>query len=314
MDSLSDATSRELRAAWFRYVDTIEPVRPQLHRYCLRLTENVWDAEDLVQDTLLKGFGAIARGDLHGDDSRVANPRAYLLRIASNLWIDRVRRKRPEAPPEPERRVGPTAVREAGEALFECSPQQRAAVVLKDVFDFRLEEIAVLLDTSANSIKNALHRGRSKLALDRDTTRRPSKERVDAFVTAFNARDVEALTSLLLDNTSIEVHGVGGGRGTGRKWAEASFAGEGRVASYEYDGEPIVVVFDREPDRRVVVGITRFEEEDGAIVRMRSYGYCPETIAHVAGELGLEPGAPRYHQGEDVLPGMIETTRLPWAD
>jgi len=67
-----------------------------------------------------------------------------------------------------------------------------------------------------------------------------------------HARDVEALTSLLLDNTSIEVHGVGGGRGTGRKWAEASFAGEGRVESYEYDG--------------------------------------------------------------GVLPGMIETTRLPWVE
>jgi len=274
----------------------------------------VWDAEDLVQDTLLKGFGAIGRGDLHGDESRVRNPRAYLVRIATNLWIDRMRRVRPpelEVPPPAQ--PGPTAVREAGEALFRhASPQQRAAVVLKDVFAFSLEEIAVVLNTTPGSIKNALHRGRSNLASARETTSPPSKELVDAFVAAFNRKDVAGLTSLLLENTSIEVHGVGGGRGQGRRWAESSFRAEGQVECFVYEGEPIVVVFSQDRDERVMVGITRIEGLDGAIIRLRSYGYCPETMQHVAESLGLPMRSAGYHQGADVLPGMIETTQLPW--
>ena len=46
----------DLRTAWHRYVDMLVPLRPDLHRYCRRLAGNVWDAEDLVQDTLLRTF------------------------------------------------------------------------------------------------------------------------------------------------------------------------------------------------------------------------------------------------------------------
>ena len=52
----------------------------------------MWDAEDLVQDTLERGFAKL--GAVHDP---IRHPRAYLLRIASNLWIDRVRRGRSEA-------------------------------------------------------------------------------------------------------------------------------------------------------------------------------------------------------------------------
>jgi RNA polymerase sigma-70 factor (ECF subfamily) len=315
MDPLDDESARALRTAWFRFVDTVEPVRADLHRYCLRLTGSVWDAEDLVQDTLLRGFGAIGRGDLHGDDSRVASPRAYLLRIASNLWIDRMRRRTPEAPPEPAPHVPPLAAREAGQALFErASPQQRAAVVLKDVFDFTLEEIAVLLDTTVGTIKSALHRGRANLARPRPSAHGPSKELVERFVAAFNAKDVAGITALLLENTSIEVHGVGGGRGDGREWAENSLRVESEVASYLYEGEHILAVFAEVDGRRLMVGLTRFEETDGRFVRMRSYGYCPDTLEHVAAELSLEPGPRRYHQAAHIVPRMIATTRLPWTE
>src|SRR5258706_13000997 len=94
LEPVTDETARQLRLAWFQFVDTAEPHRSDLHRYCLRLTGSVWSAEDLVQDTLLRGYAAVGRGDLHGESSRMRSLRAYLFRIASNLWIDQVRQSR----------------------------------------------------------------------------------------------------------------------------------------------------------------------------------------------------------------------------
>src|ERR1700688_3076415 len=93
-EPVSDEMARKLREAWFRYLDTIEPIRPALYRYCRRITRDVWETEDLVQETLLKGFGAIGRGDLSGGPGGpVTDSRAYIFRIATNLWIDQARRR-----------------------------------------------------------------------------------------------------------------------------------------------------------------------------------------------------------------------------
>ena len=119
----TDEMARQLRTAWFTYLDTIEPVRPALYRYCRRLTRDPWEAEDLLQETLLRGFGAIGRGDLHGDSSRVKDTRAYLFRVATNLWIDHLRRNEVrlgmpgvlEPPPTPEQAI---ATRDAASKLL----------------------------------------------------------------------------------------------------------------------------------------------------------------------------------------------------
>jgi len=86
----SDALGEELRAAWHRYVDLLVPLRPALYAYCRRLSGNVWDAEDLAQDTLLRAFGQWGV-----TSPSIRNPRAYLLRT----W------RRPAAL-EPRRRGG----------------------------------------------------------------------------------------------------------------------------------------------------------------------------------------------------------------
>src|SRR5208282_2728895 len=209
-----DEMARQLRAAWFRYLDTIEPIRPSLYQYCRRMIHDVWETEDLLQETLLKGFGAIGRGDLGG----AKNSRAYLFRIATNLWIDQLRRNQNRresdaATPstQPEQTL---SAREAGAVLLtHPAPQERAAVVLKDVFDFTLEEIAEMLSTTVGAIKSALHRGRAALeeikAGRHSPFRPPSRELLDRFVKAFNARDVNLVTELLLDNATVDVPGMG---------------------------------------------------------------------------------------------------------
>jgi RNA polymerase sigma-70 factor (ECF subfamily) len=321
-DPLSDKFARDMRRSWFAYLDVIEPLRPQLHRYCLKLTGQVWSAEDLVQDTLLRGYGGMGRGDLHGEGSPVRSARAYLFRIASNLWIDAARRASLEARAEiePSRPAAgadlAVAVRDAAAAVMAlASRQERAAVVLKDAFDFDLAEIAELLSTSVGGVKSALHRGRAKLAAGQGGGWRsgPSRELVDHFVAAFNAHDVPAVIALLLETVDIKVHGVGGGRGPKGEWVPSTLGDPLECAERrEFHGEPIVLHFKGKGQARRLTSITRFEEADGLVSRILDYCFCPDTLAAVATELGLPFARPAYHQNPDTLERMIATTVLPW--
>src|SRR5215510_1272265 len=119
--------SGTLRGSWQRFLDAYEPLRPELYRFCRYLTRSPWDAEDLVQDAFARAF--VTLGCL---SQEIPNPRAWLFRVASNLWIDRMRRMREEplavadvAPPGE-----PRATREAaGTLISQLSPQERAALV-----------------------------------------------------------------------------------------------------------------------------------------------------------------------------------------
>lgn len=76
-----------VRASWHRFADAYEPLRGELYRYCRHLTRSPWDAEDLAQDTMSRAFASLGRLG-----SAPPNPRAWLFRVASNLWLDQVRR------------------------------------------------------------------------------------------------------------------------------------------------------------------------------------------------------------------------------
>ena len=332
-EPVSDTTARLLREVWFKYLDAVQPIRPALYRYCRRLTNDIWDAEDLLQDTLLKGFGAIGRGDLTGDGEPVLNSRAYLFRIATNHWIDQVRRRQipgeadaAQPAPRPEQAV---SAREAVSVLLaNAAPQGRAAVILKDVFDFTLEEIAQMLSTTVGAVKSALHRGRASLQQSKDIKppvyRAPSKELLDRLVAAFTARDVKQVTDLLLENVTLEVPGVGGGRGKSLIWVRSSMdlptpnnphppQREFISEVVAFHGQWIVVTWRHPRSASILAGVNRFEEEDGRIARIWEYHYCPETIAAVAEELGAKPATHGYHQDSEILSNMIATAILPWA-
>src|SRR5688572_793111 len=197
-----------VQASWHRFLDVYEPLRPELYRYCRYLTRSPWDAEDLVQDTLARAF--VTLGRMFGETPQ--NPRAWLFRVASNLWIDRMRRAR-EVPGEPPERVSPPESiidrGAAGALIGRLAPRERAAVVLKDVFDLTLDEIAAALSTTVGAVKAALHRGRGKLAEPEERApARPTPAVVDAFCDAFNARDLDRLTALLLDTATVEIVGL----------------------------------------------------------------------------------------------------------
>jgi RNA polymerase sigma-70 factor (ECF subfamily) len=234
MASELDALTDSVRAPWRRFRDLFEPLRPELYRYCRHLTHNAWDAEDLVQDTMTRAF--VTLPTMFGD---VPHPRAWLFRVASNLWIDRARRARHEplleaSEPALDSAVSANVDREArglreaaGTLLVQLSPQERAALVLKDAFQFSLEEIADALGTTLTAIKAALHRGRGKLPPRGSATeqnpeeptanthgtaavdaRAPNREVLDAFCRSFNARDLGGLLALLLSSATVEIVGV----------------------------------------------------------------------------------------------------------
>jgi RNA polymerase sigma-70 factor (ECF subfamily) len=308
---LIEADSRSaLQRAWVAYIDGVEPLRADLYRYCRSLSGSVWDAEDLVQDTLLRAFGSMGRRDdqrhYATEPGDVRNPRAYLFRIASNLWIDRLRRRHPEVPLADDLpAAGDQADRRlrTGEAasrlLASASPQERAALVLKDVFDFSLAEIADMLTTTPGAVKSALHRARSSLkrgqdADSLDTGRAVDAKVVDRFIAAFNARDVAAVKGLLLETVTIDILGDGGERGYDANWFPFTFDGhDGQRQDWhwaerrELDGESICIHLHREGETSVLEDVTRLDTENGQVTRLRSYVFCPQALEEMASRLGL---------------------------
>ena len=334
---LPDALRDDLRAAWHRYLDSVQPLRPALHAYCRRLTPSLWDAEDLVQETLLRAFGSLGR--IHDP---VRNPRAYLLRTATHLWIDQHRRREREAAAlaeaeelaEAEAAAGAAGrttpsgeLRDAGRRLLRLPPRERAAVLLKDVFDLDLEESAEVLATTVGAVKAALHRGRERLrepepkrepAVRAPRRMQPSLSLVDRFVELFNKADKPGLLELVLDHATVDNVGVGvhwtpEGHRSARSMFEGSLGGHPewpawiqfesqRVERAIFRGEPLVLHFHVRRGREWFDGLMRLEEEDGRISSMRAYGFCPETIREVGEELGL-PVLTGLYRAPTPVPG-----------
>ncbi|MGH0034993.1 MAG: sigma-70 family RNA polymerase sigma factor [Myxococcota bacterium] len=296
----------QVRAPWRRYLDSLAPLRPDLHRYCVRLTGNVWDGEDLVQDALMRVFSMMGRLD-----ADLENPRAYLLRTATHLWIDRMRRRERErsllaggsAEPPQTGRDDPSRTAEvrdaAGALLGALPPRERAALLLKDVFDLSLEETAALLQTTVGAVKAALHRGRGRLEASdpSDATVLPDRAVVERFMKALASRDLDALESICSADLAVEL--VGGAQSDTFEQSRSFFAhahmvlpklGFGENPHWklaEYRGEPIVLGFRTLDGVEGLNEIHRIEEVDGCIQRVRCYCFSPDVLATVAAELGL---------------------------
>lgn len=309
-----------LRGSWHRFLDTYEPLRAELYRYCRHLTRSPWDAEDLAQDALARAFVTLGQMGVAPD-----NPRAWLFRVASNLWIDRARRQRLEAQrathAEPvtaaSHGAAPLEVRAAAGPLFDrLSPHERAAVVLKDVFELSLDEVAIALSTTVATVKSALHRGRAKLSREADEapSRTPPPAVIDAFCAAFNAADLDRLTALLLDTSVVDVVGASTefGPEAARKtvlWgmlfgtrimANADTLGgmeprfvQGvldvapRAQAREHRGEWLLLHWYRHSDGEFVRAITRVEAEGDRLAKVHNYFFTPDFIADVCGELDV---------------------------
>jgi RNA polymerase sigma factor (sigma-70 family) len=147
-------------------------LRPELHRYCARLMGSVIDGEDVVQDTLARALVALEELD------EMPPLRPWLFRIAHNRALDLLRGRAvraaepieaahevadPESPDPVEILMRREAVETAVSRFAELPTAQRSVVILKDVLDQSLEEIAAMLDLTVNAVKAHLARGRARL-------------------------------------------------------------------------------------------------------------------------------------------------------
>jgi RNA polymerase sigma-70 factor (ECF subfamily) len=161
-------------ARYLAFLETIMHLRPRLHRYCARMTGSVLDGEDVMQEAVFEAYRTLDRFD----DSRALSP--WLFRIAHNRCIDFLRRREVRQAAEavdaeaaaiepdsvqPVDPLGPAVER----LVVNHPPKERACVLFKDVFDYSLEEIAPLVDSSVGSVKAALNRDRGKLAALHDS-------------------------------------------------------------------------------------------------------------------------------------------------
>jgi RNA polymerase sigma-70 factor (ECF subfamily) len=208
----------------------LEQHRRELTAYCYRMLGSPFEAEDAVQDTLLRAWKSIDRFE-----GRSAL-RSWLYRIATNVCLDmlggRERRARPmdlgpsgepvaenlrersevtwiEPIPDPaETTVERETIRLAFvAALQHLPPKQRAALILREVLHWQASEVAELLDTSVASVNSALQRARATLSETDVHDSAPKLEEADLellerYVKAFERYDIEALTALIHEDAT----------------------------------------------------------------------------------------------------------------
>jgi RNA polymerase sigma-70 factor, ECF subfamily len=190
----------------------IEPHRRTLHLHCYRMLGSLHDADDALQETLLRAWKGSDRYE----------PRAqlgtWLHTIATNVCLTTLARRRARPAeaveeldhlqPYPDRLIDDLVERETVELAFITAiqllpPKQRAVLILRDVLDWSAKETAAALGDSVAAVTSALQRARAGVERTQRRTAAPREQEralVRRFMNAWEAVDIDGLVALLTDD------------------------------------------------------------------------------------------------------------------
>jgi RNA polymerase sigma-70 factor (ECF subfamily) len=294
----------ELTVARERFLDLVKELRPELHRYCSRLVGSAIDGEDVVQESLAKAYYAMSMAP------ECPPLRPWLLRIAHNTAIDFLRRyERRFVEPVAEipddagastaepTALHPHALRLALSSFLALPVLQRSVVIMKDVLDSSLEEIAHTLRTTVPAVKAALVRARRALEAlpapdvvpwrDRPETSPTERALLERYVALFNAKDWPGVQSLLTEECELDL--VARSARKGKQQVSLYFSNyakdDVRLALGEAEGRTVIGVH-RPSSSTHPQYVIRIDWQGGGVRFIRDYRYVPYLMS----ELSFEPG------------------------
>jgi RNA polymerase sigma-70 factor (TIGR02957 family) len=203
----------------------LDELRPASFAIAYRMLGSVAEAEDVVQEALLRVHRALREGQ------RIESPRAFVATVTTRLAIDELRSARArreryvgEWLPEPiltDRTDDPARNAEMADSLSmamlvlleSLSPEQRAVLLLRDVFDYRYDEIAGIVGTSQDNVRQLAARARRHVEARRprfESTREQRDELARRFFAAARDGDLCGLEALLAHD--VRLTGDGGGK------------------------------------------------------------------------------------------------------
>ena len=297
----------------------LEDLRPAAFAIAYRMLGSVAEAEDVVQEALLRVHAALERGE------RLESPRAYVATVTTRLSIDvlrsaRVRRESyvGEWLPEPlvtDPTEDPARQAEMSDSLSlaflvlleSLSPEQRAAFLLHDVFGYGYGEVAEIVGKSEDNARQLAARARRHVDEGRprfEASREERDELARRFFAAARDGEVEALEELLADD--VVLHGDGGGKvpalaravhGVRRvamtlgAWSKQA----ARIPGIEFrvvhvNGQPGVLATDQDGN---VINVMTLDIADGRVQAIRSI-VNPDKLSHLgpAASWALSRGQP----------------------
>jgi RNA polymerase sigma factor (sigma-70 family) len=281
-----------------RFLELVADLRPELHRYCARMTGSIADGEDIVQDTLARAYYLLPEMD------EVPAFRPWLFRIAHNRALDHLRRYEARMG-EPLDAVRDTAVDPAADAgdiiaheqavrlavsrFVELAPVQRSCIILKDVLGHTLEEIGLLLELSVPAVKAALHRGRVRLRQLAEAPqpvaplRQQTSPAVARYVALFNARDWDGVRALLADDVQLDLvsRAQRAGRAVGNYLSNYERLHDWRLVPAWLEGREVIVVFRAPEDTRPGYFI-ELTVENEKVRFIRDFRYVPYVMHEAA--------------------------------
>jgi RNA polymerase sigma-70 factor (TIGR02957 family) len=285
--------------------ELLRELRPVVFGIAYRMLGSVAEAEDVVQEALLRLHRALEDGE------RIESPRAYVATIATRLAIDQLRSARMrresyvgEWLPEPIVSDDPgfSEVEMADSLslaflvlLESLSPEQRAAFLLHDVFDYGYDEVAEIVGKSEDNARQLAARARRHVEERRprfESSRQHRDELANRFFAAAREGDLAGLESLLAHD--VVLHGDGGGKvpalarslhgrnrvaRTLRNWARqgARIAGL-EIRRAEVNGQPGAIIVDRQG---AVFSVMALDIADGEVKSVRSV-VNPDKLRHLA--------------------------------